>query len=236
MHTNLFEWWYFGKAWNEKGREYTKPILENAQSRMTMVSTRSQQDSSRGKEKETSAQTNPHPNPNPESGRKPTLSHHRDNAPTAPQPSGRPMASTLSLPDNTTPTITSTKDTSSTANGIQALAKREKKESQEPTVKEVVLGNLWVKPWYKSSYAEEITGRPGAKGWVNGLLERLYVCQWCFKYTVDLTSYLGHTVCPSISKDYGPMAVKRRRVKSQEENNADDSYRRYVPIKISTTP
>jgi hypothetical protein len=54
-------------------------------------------------------------------------------------------------------------------------------------VKEVVLGNLWVKPWYKSFYAEEIVGR--------GFLERLYVCQWCFKYTKDLGGYLGHTVC-----------------------------------------
>ncbi|KAE9972435.1 hypothetical protein EG328_004966 [Venturia inaequalis] len=75
------------------------------------------------------------------------------------------MASTLSLSENAIPTITSTKDVPAAANGIQTLAKREKKESQEPTVKEVVLGNLWVKPWYKSSYAEEITGRPGAKGW-----------------------------------------------------------------------
>lgn len=113
------------------------------------------------------------------------------------------MASTVPLPDNAIPITTSTKDTLPTANGIQALAKREKKESQEPTVKEVVLGNLWVKPWYKSSYAEEITGRPGSKGWVDGLLERLYVCQWCFKYTVNLAGYLGHTVCSCIPKDHG---------------------------------
>lgn len=64
---------------------------------------------------------------------------------------------------------------------------REKKESQDPTVKEVVLGNLWVKPWFKSAYAEEIVGR--------GFLERLYVCQWCFKYTTELGGYMGHTVC-----------------------------------------
>lgn len=83
--------------------------------------------------------------------------------------------------------LTQPLDENPTTNGITHLAKREKKESQEPTVKEVVLGNLWVKPWYKSFYAEEIVGR--------GSLERLYVCQWCFKYTVDLAGYLGHTVC-----------------------------------------
>jgi hypothetical protein len=82
-----------------------------------------------------------------------------------------------------------------TTNGItHVVAKREKKESQEPTVKEVVLGNLWVKPWYKSFYAEEIVGKAE-------MLERLYVCQWCFKYTVDLGSYLGHTVCCFLDVD-----------------------------------
>ncbi|QDS71742.1 hypothetical protein FKW77_008945 [Venturia effusa] len=161
-----------------------------------MVSTRSQKGrgKGKGKAKAASAQTNPHPNSDTRTPRKPINTPHvRDHAPKAPQPSGPSMASTPSLADNAVPTITNTKDTTSTANGIQALANREKKESQDPTVKEVVLGNLWVKPWYKSSYAEEITGRPGSKGWVDGLLERLYVCQWCFKYTVDLAAYLGHT-------------------------------------------
>jgi hypothetical protein len=55
----------------------------------------------------------------------------------------------------------------------------------EPNVKEVVLGNLWIKPWYPSFYPEELVGRH---------LDRLYVCQWCFKYTKELAPYLGHTV------------------------------------------
>lgn len=159
-----------------------------------MVSTRSRKDKGKGRGKEiqtsSSAQTNPHPNSGP--SRKPTShDHDQDDAPTSTQPPGPSMAP---LTDNAIPTITNTQATTSASNGIQSLAKREKKESQEPTVKEVVLGNLWVTPWYKSFYAEEITGRPGATGWVEGLLERLYVCQWCFKYTVDLAGYLGHTV------------------------------------------
>jgi hypothetical protein len=80
-----------------------------------------------------------------------------------------------------------------TTNGVSNNAKSEKKESMEPNVKEVVLGNLWVKPWYRSYYSEEIVGR--------NFLDRLYVCQWCFKYTKDLAPYLGHTVCCLRSRD-----------------------------------
>lgn len=57
----------------------------------------------------------------------------------------------------------------------------------EPNIKEVVLGDLWIKPWFPSFYPEELVSRE---------CDRLYVCKWCFKYTVDLAAYLGHTkVC-----------------------------------------
>lgn len=55
----------------------------------------------------------------------------------------------------------------------------------EPNVNEVVLGDLWIKPWFPSFYPEELVG-PSS--------DRLYVCKWCFKYTKDLVAYLGHTV------------------------------------------
>lgn len=55
----------------------------------------------------------------------------------------------------------------------------------EPNVKEVVLGDGWIKPWYPSFYPEELVGRT---------LDRLYVCQWCFKYTKELVPYVGHQV------------------------------------------
>lgn len=52
-------------------------------------------------------------------------------------------------------------------------------------VQHVVLGELLFKTWYPSLYPEEIVGRE---------LERLYVCQWCFKYSKELITFLAHTV------------------------------------------
>lgn len=52
----------------------------------------------------------------------------------------------------------------------------------------VVLGNLLIKPWYPSFYPEELVGKKA---------ERLYVCQWCFRYSKELMPYLAHVVgCP----------------------------------------
>ncbi|CAI6334635.1 unnamed protein product [Periconia digitata] len=67
-------------------------------------------------------------------------------------------------------------------------AKTTKKPSTEPNVLEVVLGSLPIKPWYPSFYPEELVGRR---------VDRLNVCQWCFKYTKELPAFLGHlTACP----------------------------------------
>lgn len=52
-------------------------------------------------------------------------------------------------------------------------------------VRNVVLGDVLFKAWYPSFYPEEMIGRE---------LERLFVCQWCFKYSKDLMPYLAHTV------------------------------------------
>lgn len=54
----------------------------------------------------------------------------------------------------------------------------------------VVLGNVQIKPWYPSFYPEEIVGRK---------VERLYVCQSCFRYSKELMPYLGHVVWHSIA-------------------------------------
>ena len=51
-------------------------------------------------------------------------------------------------------------------------------------VNSVVLGDLLIKTWYRSSYPEEIVGK--------GTIDRLYVCKWCFKYTSDLSSFRAH--------------------------------------------
>lgn len=52
-------------------------------------------------------------------------------------------------------------------------------------VHNVVLGDILFKTWYPSFYPEELVGRD---------LERLYVCQWCFKYSKELMPYLAHVV------------------------------------------
>ncbi len=61
--------------------------------------------------------------------------------------------------------------------------------SRQPTmennVANVVLGDLLIKPWYPSFYPEELVGRQ---------CDRLYVCQWCFKYSKELMPFLGHVV------------------------------------------
>ena len=60
-----------------------------------------------------------------------------------------------------------------------------KKVSTEPNVLNVVLGNLQIKPWYPSFYPEDLVGRKS---------ERLYVCEWCFRYSKELVPYLAHRV------------------------------------------
>ena len=49
----------------------------------------------------------------------------------------------------------------------------------------VVLGDTLFKTWYPSFYPEEVVGRD---------VERLYICQWCFKYSKELMPFLAHSV------------------------------------------
>lgn len=53
------------------------------------------------------------------------------------------------------------------------------------TVQNVVLGDVQFKTWYPSFYPEELVGRN---------LQTLYVCQWCFKYSEEVTTFLAHKV------------------------------------------
>ncbi|CAF9907434.1 MAG: hypothetical protein ALECFALPRED_003327 [Alectoria fallacina] len=64
---------------------------------------------------------------------------------------------------------------------------RNKEKPADLNVRNVVLGDILFKTWYPSFYPEELVGRE---------LERLFVCQLCFKYSKDLMPYLAHTkVC-----------------------------------------
>lgn len=55
----------------------------------------------------------------------------------------------------------------------------------EPNVHNAVLGNLLIKAWYPSFYPEELVGPRS---------DRLYVCQWCFRYSKELMPFLRHVV------------------------------------------
>ncbi|PSK46369.1 hypothetical protein B9Z65_5337 [Elsinoe australis] len=58
----------------------------------------------------------------------------------------------------------------------------------EHNVMSVVLGDLLIKPWYPSFYPQELIGNK---------VERLYVCQWCFRYSKELMPFVAHMkVCP----------------------------------------
>ena len=53
------------------------------------------------------------------------------------------------------------------------------------SIQHVALGDVLFKTWYPSYYPEGLVGRE---------LDRLYVCQWCFKYCPDLVPFLAHRV------------------------------------------
>ncbi|KAK1918970.1 hypothetical protein P3342_001100 [Pyrenophora teres f. teres] len=77
---------------------------------------------------------------------------------------------------------------STTPTTTPAALKTSQKPPTGPNVLEVVFGSLLVKPWYPSFYPEELVGRR---------VDRLYVCQWCFKYTTEEVKFLGHMkACP----------------------------------------
>jgi hypothetical protein len=89
---------------------------------------------------------------------------------------------------STAPCLTPMAPDAASLNGSSApsAVKTPQKPSVTPNVLEVVFGSLLIKPWYPSFYPEELVGRK---------VERLYVCQWCFKYSKELMGYLGHLVC-----------------------------------------
>lgn len=58
-------------------------------------------------------------------------------------------------------------------------------KSAGPIVQQVVLGDIVFRTWYPSFYPEEI---------VRHNIDRLYVCQWCFKYCPEVVPFLAHRV------------------------------------------
>ncbi|OAG03661.1 acyl-CoA N-acyltransferase [Paraphaeosphaeria sporulosa] len=93
------------------------------------------------------------------------------------------MAVSAPLPNGTTPL-----GAKESANGDPNAAEKAAQPSAR-NVHNVVLGSLVIEPWFSSEgYPEEIVGKE---------VDKLYVCQWCFKYTKELVPFLQHMVpCP----------------------------------------
>jgi hypothetical protein len=77
------------------------------------------------------------------------------------------------------------------------------KPSVTPNVLEVVFGSLLIQPWYPSFYPEELVGRK---------VDRLYVCQWCFKYSKELIGFLGHLVSSTHQEARAWLTRRRKHV------------------------
>ncbi|OJD16665.1 hypothetical protein AJ78_03175 [Emergomyces pasteurianus Ep9510] len=70
------------------------------------------------------------------------------------------------------------------ANDLSAPSRTSSKHpGPDRNVKSVVLGNILFKTWFHSLYPEELVGKD---------TDRLYVCRWCFRYSCDQDTYLGH--------------------------------------------
>ena len=60
-----------------------------------------------------------------------------------------------------------------------------KRLDRKPDIHHIVLGDILFNTWYPSFYPDELVGKE---------LDRLYVCQSCFKYTKEQQQYLAHLV------------------------------------------
>lgn len=89
-----------------------------------------------------------------------------------------PSASTRRKSISVTPSIAS-----STATTKPSTAAR--------NIDNVVLGDVMFRAWYPSYHVKEIVGREVVEG-KKEMLERLYVCCHCFKYSKELMAWLGH--------------------------------------------
>ncbi|KAG8529335.1 uncharacterized protein KY384_005971 [Bacidia gigantensis] len=60
-----------------------------------------------------------------------------------------------------------------------------KRLDRKPDIHHVVLGDILFDTWFPSFYPDELVGKE---------LDRLYICQWCFKYSKEQQQYLTHTL------------------------------------------
>jgi hypothetical protein len=67
-----------------------------------------------------------------------------------------------------------------------------KPSTAERNIDNVVLGDILFRAWYPSCYAPDIVGKEVVEGKKEQMLERLYVCKHCFKYSKELMSWMAH--------------------------------------------
>lgn len=89
------------------------------------------------------------------------------------------MDSTTTAASSSSPTVPTSARPSPSRAAAAAAAK---------DISSVVLGRHLMQTWYSSSYPKKLVRDACSK---NG---RLYVCEYCFKYTPDLSKAVGHQV------------------------------------------
>ena len=78
-----------------------------------------------------------------------------------------------------------------------------KKAANDRNILKVVLGDLLFDTWYGSFYPDELVGGGKIE------IDRLYVCQWCFKYSRELMPYMAHLVRTALRRAiYGLSLVR----------------------------
>lgn len=86
---------------------------------------------------------------------------------------------------------------SASAKPDTATSKKQKKTG-EVLVKEVILGNMAMTPAHGANYPVELVGKD---------VEKLYVCEFCFKYTDDVAKIVGHSVSPLLPLSADPPSL-----------------------------
>ncbi len=85
-----------------------------------------------------------------------------------------------------------------------------KPSTAERNIDNVVLGEVLFRAWYPSYHVKEIVGREIVDG-KKEMLERLYVCKHCFKYSKELMSWMAHVkVCERSLNGGGEMIAGTR--------------------------
>jgi hypothetical protein len=107
------------------------------------------------------------------------------------------------------PTATTRRAVSLTSSLNSSTSKPSAGATLERNVDNVVLGDVLFRAWYPSRHVKEIVGREVVDE--KEMLERLYVCKHCFKYSKELMGWVGHgKACERRRGGTAPMIPGRR--------------------------